>query len=198
MKVTKEGIAKHISDAMNDHEPPMTIAQLAQKTGIGITKLKMIAGDTVDANGKKRKLNYDELFTVADALDITLYQLLSGNDDANHVVCEELGLSNNTVNVLKKQFQYFPHNEMAKLFDLIAKYPELVSYLFQYLTVDYRKPKVLLGEDEYKEAMTYKTGFSELHTTPPETWDKVLLLSVESVLSTVKEKILKERTKENG
>ena len=137
MKVTKEGIAKHISDAMSDHEPPMTIAQLSEKTGIGITKLKMIAGDTVDVNGKKRKLNYDELFTVADALDITLYQLLSGNDDANHVVCEELGLSNDTVNKLKKKI-YLAHSPyMQKAIDYLVSFPPVLMDIYLYLTNDY-------------------------------------------------------------
>lgn len=165
--------------------------ELAESVGITRSLLSMIEID-------KRLPPLDILNRLAEKLSVSPYYLFAGIEEENCLVCEQTGLSNNTVNVLKKQFQYFPHNEMAKLFDLIAKYPELVSYLFQYLTVDYRKPKVLLGEDEYKEAMTYKTGFSELHTTPPETWDKVLLLSVESVLSTVKEKIMKERTKENG
>ena len=151
MKVTKEGIAKHISDAMSDHEPPITIAQLAEKTGIGITKLKMIVGDTVDVNGKKRKLNYDELFTVADALDITLYQLLSGNDDENHVVCEELGLSNDTVNRLKKKIHLAHAPYMQKAIDYLVSFPPVLMDIYLYLTNDYHPintdERILLTED---------------------------------------------------
>ena len=61
MKVTKTGIAKTISDLLSDHEPPMTIRDLAQKTGIGETKLKTVVGDCVDKAGYKRILNTDEL-----------------------------------------------------------------------------------------------------------------------------------------
>lgn len=101
MKVTKTGIAKTISDLMSDHEPPMTIKDLVKKTGIGETKLKSVVADYVDTAGYKRILNIDELLLVAEALGVSPYKVLTGIDDENHVVCEELGLSNDSINTLK-------------------------------------------------------------------------------------------------
>lgn len=99
MKVTKTGIAKHISDAATDHD--MTLEELSRKSGVGLSKLKMIVSDTTDSSGNKRLPNTDDLLRLADALHVSPYKLLTGTDDDNHVVCEELGLSNESINQLK-------------------------------------------------------------------------------------------------
>ena len=101
MKVTRTGIAKTIFDLMHDHEPPMTTKELSEKSGVGKSKLDMILSDSRDKTGNKRLPNSDDILSLAEALDVSPYKLLTGNDDENHVVCEELGLSNESINHLK-------------------------------------------------------------------------------------------------
>ena len=102
MKVTRTGVAKHIYDALTDHEPHMTYEDLARKSGVGVSTIKMVLSDKVDKSGNKRKLNTDDLFAIAKALDVTPYYLLTGIEEKNHSVGEELGLSNKTINALRE------------------------------------------------------------------------------------------------
>lgn len=138
MKVTKTGIAKHISDALADHEPPMTIKDLKEKTGIGLSKLKRIVSGEPDENGNKRLPNSDEIIDIAKALDISVYKLLTGNDDENHIVCEELGLSNDTINKLKHESTLNRPQIIHKAIDFLVSYPPILFDIYFYLTEDYQ------------------------------------------------------------
>lgn len=118
MKVTKEGIAKHISDALSDHEPHMTYEDLARESGVGLSTIKMVLSDKVDKSGNKRKLNTDDLFAIAKALDVSPYYLLTGYEDENYSAAEELHLSNETINTLKRM-----DADALKALELLIKDP---------------------------------------------------------------------------
>lgn len=102
MNVTKTGLARNIYNALNDHEPRMTYKELAQKSGVGESTIKMVLSDKADKSGNKRKLNTDDLFAIAKALDVSPYYLLTGIEEKNHSIGEELGLSNDTINALRE------------------------------------------------------------------------------------------------
>ena len=136
MKVTKTGIAKHISDALQDHEPPMTIKDLKDKTGIGLSKLKRIVSGEIDKNGNKRLPTTDDLLEIANALGVSPYKLLTGNDNENHVVCEELGLSNETINKLKSENRKDRLHYMQLTIDALVVYPPVLLAMASYLFYD--------------------------------------------------------------
>ena len=150
MKVTKTGIAKNISEILENQEPRMTIKKLAEESGVGESTLKMVVCDTPDSNGKKRKLNTDDLFDIAEALDVSIYKLLTGNDDENHSACEELGLSNNSVEKLKYLAVLNKRgktNIVSKMIDILLDNQQLLVFMYLYLTGKAQKKK-MLSEDE--------------------------------------------------
>lgn len=95
-------IGQRIHDLLIDKN--MSITTLCKMTGIPRTKLSMIKNDYTDTNnGKQRTFTTDELLSCADALGVTPAFLLTGYDDDNAIVSKDLNLSNDALNVLKKQ-----------------------------------------------------------------------------------------------
>jgi len=67
--------------------------RLAEEVGITRQLLSMIEID-------KRVPSLDVLKLLSDKLNVSVYYLLTGIEDQNRLVCEETGLSNETINVL--------------------------------------------------------------------------------------------------
>ena len=97
MKVTKELIGERIGQLRTDRR--MTQQQLAEKSGVGLGTIK-----NTESNQQGRTLSkIDDLLRIADALGVTPLFLLTTVSDENYVVSDELGLSEDSVNLLKKK-----------------------------------------------------------------------------------------------
>lgn len=81
----------------------ITITELSCITGVPRSKLNMVLTDYVDSgNGKVRTLTSEQIMSLCTFFHVTPTFLLTGNNDENVTVVEELGLSNNTINNLKQ------------------------------------------------------------------------------------------------
>ena len=147
MKVTRSGVAKIIFNKMQDHEPPLSLKELSDKSGVGLSKLKMIVSDTVDKTGNKRLPNTDDLLALSNALDISPYELLTGIEDKNHDVCEKLGLSNDTVNRLRDMNNFLVKSAIDSLVDDW----HTLEHIYEYLHSDFTNIQRVFKEgDETK------------------------------------------------
>lgn len=136
-------IGMRINDLLIDKE--MTVAQLGKMTGIARSKLSMIKNEYIDTNnGKPRALSPDELIAVAKALDVSPAFLLTGYDDENYTIGEELGLSNETVNRLKDM-----KNGMVKqVIDILVSDWSILMHLYEYLKSDFKNVQRVYIKDE--------------------------------------------------
>ena len=73
----------------------MTTTELGQKVGKSQSTISDIETGKVDIKAK-------ELFLFAEALGVSVYWLLTETDDENHNIAEETGLSNKTINKIKR------------------------------------------------------------------------------------------------
>lgn len=191
MKVTKSGVAKHISDALQDHEPPMTISELAKRTGITLSKLKRLVSGATDENGNKRLPNTDDLFIIAKALDITPYRLMTGISDENHVVCEELGLSSETVDILR-MWNKVDSSGTGKIYaqnviDILVANPELLYAIGNYLENDFESI-VFCDYGEKKKKFT-SLKLSENTSITPDDYERMARLRLLDGLKQVRSSI---------
>ncbi len=85
----------------------------------------------------KRKPSLEVLEEMHRYFNCSLYWLITGNEDANHIVCEELGLSNDTVNRLKKKIHLAHAPYMQKAIDYLVSFPPVLMDIYLYLTNDY-------------------------------------------------------------
>ena len=92
---------QRIFDLMIDKN--MDIAKLARKAGIkNRQKLSTVINAYTDTEKKNpRALTPVEIMAVAEALEVSPAFLLTGYDESNNVIGEELGLSNDTINRLR-------------------------------------------------------------------------------------------------
>ena len=83
---------------------------LARAVGISRSQLAMIETNQRKASGEVLEL-------IADSLGISLYHLITGIDDNNHSVFETIGLSNNAIEILKKQKDSVTTNMLSKIIE---------------------------------------------------------------------------------
>ena len=124
---------QRLYDLMVDKD--MTVTQLAQLAGIkNRQKLSMVINDYVDTGNKKpRALTPEEIKAVAKVLDVSPTFLITGYDDENYTIGEELGLSNETVNRLKDM-----KNGMVKqVIDVLVSDWSILMHLSEYLNSDF-------------------------------------------------------------
>lgn len=122
MKVTKELIGERIGILRGE----MTQKELAEKSGVGLSTIK-----NTESKQQGRALSkIDDLLRIAEALNVSPYQLLTGNDDENHVVCEELGLASETVNTLKTAND----PRIQKAIDIMVRNRDILPFLFHFFT----------------------------------------------------------------
>lgn len=191
MEVTNKTIANNIADIFEEKRDYETIKNkekyLNEKTGISIPTLKHILAGT-----PKRGIVVDDLISISDALGVSLYRLITGVKDDNHVVCEELGLSNHSVEVLKEKCLYFRNNQLVCLIDVLTHHLELASYLYGYLT-EQPEAQAMLTREEYEKAMEVGTPFDNQPIIRKEFSEAHLLLALESVLRSIREEVKNEK-----
>lgn len=141
MKVTKEDIGERIGKFRSMRD--MTQKQLSEKSGVGESTIK---------NAESRKQNrslskIDDLLRIADALGISPYYLLTNNEEKNHVVCEELGLSNDAINTIKTLNP--SHREAL---EILLRNKELLFYFFHYFKGDFAKVTFNISSLDDEEA----------------------------------------------
>ena len=189
MKVTKSGIAKNISDALQDHEPPMTIKNLADKTGVGESKLKRILSGAIDENGNKRLPNTDDLLAIASALDVSPYWLLTGNSDENHVVCEELGLTNDAINTIKTLT-----NTKKEALEILLRHNDLLFHMYHYFKGDFARMTFNISSIDSEEISFESIDLSNYNGLSPDDLERLERLRLMDNLSITREK---ERNEQN-
>lgn len=200
MKVTKSGIAKNISDALQDHEPPMTIKNLADKTGVGESKLKRILSGAIDENGNKRLPNTDDLLAIASALDVSPYWLLTGNSDENHVVCEELGLASKTVDELRK-WNNIDKSKAGRIYaqgviDVLVANPELLYAIGNYFFNDFNSMMFCdFGKEKKQPVFLHLSDDTNI---TPDDYERMTRLRLLDWLKAVRNDLRKGKNDETG
>lgn len=84
-------VGQRITDLRED--AGLTQEELAYEIGMKRSTLSMIELD-------KRMPSVETLQLLSEKLNVSAYYLLTGIEDRNHLVCEDTGLSNETINVL--------------------------------------------------------------------------------------------------
>ncbi len=152
MKVTVETIGQRIKEFREYHKPPMTQKELAEKSGVGLSTIK----NAETPNGNRTLSKIDDLLRISEALEVSPYELLTGNDEQNFAVCEDLGLSSQTVDKLinfnfdKRMCQKWPisrKNTSDKVIplselilttiDILVRNHDLLFLIGQYLHDDF-------------------------------------------------------------
>lgn len=112
----------------------LTQQELIEGTGISRQLLSMIEID-------KRLPTIEVLNLLSKKLNVSVYTLITGNDDKNHVVCEELGLSSKTVDILRqwhKSDESGIANDYSQgVIDILVAFPELLYAIGNYLSNDF-------------------------------------------------------------
>lgn len=108
--------------------------KLADDIGITRQLLSMIEID-------KRVPSIEVLNLLSKRLNVSVYTLITGNSDNNHVVCEELGLSSKTVDTLRKWHTIDDSgiaNEYSQgVIDILVANPELLYAIGNYFKNDF-------------------------------------------------------------
>jgi transcriptional regulator with XRE-family HTH domain len=143
LKVTKETIGLRIGKLRS--EKNITQKELAQKSGVGLSTIK----NTESGNQGRTLSKIDDLLRIAEALDVSPYFLLTANSEENHIACEELGLSNDTINKLKNESTLHRVQFIHKAIDYLTSYSPALLSIYTYLTADY---KAVETDDKYFSA----------------------------------------------
>jgi transcriptional regulator with XRE-family HTH domain len=138
MKVTTNLIGERIrkllekrnEELLDEGRPPMRLKELAEKSGVGLSTIK----NAVSENQTNRTITkLDDVIRIAHALDVSPLYLLTEVEDENYTVCDELGLSNETVNRLKTM-----NNALVKwVIDVLVADWSILMHLNEYLKSDY-------------------------------------------------------------
>ena len=180
-EVEKTGIARNISAIMADRE--MDISTLHEKTGIGVSKLKMICSDYSDKNGNKRLPNTDELLLLASALNVSPYKLLTGNDDENHVVCEELKLSNDAINTIKE----LPESSREAI-EILLRNKHLLFHLYHYFHGDFTRMTFNVSPIDTEEADFSTLDLQSFNGLSPDDIERLERLRLMDEIASAREK----------
>ena len=102
---------------------------------------------------------------MSERFGVSYYKLLTGNDDENYAVCEELGLANDTINTLKEWKKIDPSGAgkvyAQDVIDILVANPHMLYAIGAYLTkdfsqlyfFDYGEKKLLDALKELREDM---------------------------------------------
>ena len=188
MKVTRKGIAKAIWDAMKDHEPEMTIKQLSEKSDVGERKLAMVISENIDKSGNKRYLNTDELIRVSEALEVSPYELLTGIDEENRKECENLGLSNDTVNRLRE----LKNNRLVQsAIDALVSDWDILIHIAEYFRSDFASmQRTFKNPDGETKIEWFNASELSLH---PEEIERVFRLRLLDDMQRIRNEIMQQK-----
>ncbi len=118
--------------------------EFAEKSGISRSLLSMIETD-------KRMPSNTVMKILSTHLEVSEYYLLTGIEDKNHLAFEELGLSNESISILKKENKREGLHYKQKAIDLLLSYSPLLLLIYVYLTTDYHRietvERILSPED---------------------------------------------------
>lgn len=190
MKITPYLIGERIKGFREDHD--MTQKELAEKSGVGLSTIKNIES----ANQGRSLSKIDDLLRIADALEITPYRLLTTIKDENHVVCNELGLSSESIDILKEIQGKEPCHEYAlgiqTAINILLKNEKLLWEIANYLLDDYSSVFYLDDDGNPMEVETNK-----IYTLKPDDIERVKRFRIMDLLKETRDKI-KEESNEKG
>lgn len=162
MKVTKEDIGERIGKFRSMRD--MTQKQLSEKSGVGESTIK---------NAESRKQNrslskIDDLLRIADALEVSPYYLLTNNEEKNHVVCEELGLSNDAINTIKTL-----HQSHREALEILLRNKDLLFHLYHYFYGDFTRMTFDVSPTESEERSFSTVDLSSINGLSPNDLDRL-------------------------
>jgi transcriptional regulator with XRE-family HTH domain len=191
MKITPYLIGKRIKDFREDHEPPMTQKELAEKSGVGLSTIKNI--ESVNQGRSLSKI--DDLLRLADALEVSPYQLLTGIKEENHVACNELGLSSESIDILKeiksKESEVYALGIQIAI-NILLKNEKILWEISNYFLDDYRSVFYLDDDGNPMEVETNK-----IYTLKPDDIERVKRFRIMDLLKETRDKI-EEESNEKG
>ncbi len=191
MKITPYLIGKRIKDFREDHEPPMTQKELAEKSGVGLSTIKNI--ESVNQGRSLSKI--DDLLRLADALEVSPYQLLTGIKEENHVACNELGLSSESIDILKeiksKESEAYALGIQIAI-NILLKNEKILWEISNYFLDDYRSVFYLDDDGNPMEVETNK-----IYTLKPDDIERVKRFRIMDLLKEARDKI-EEESNEKG
>ena len=191
MKITPYLIGKRIKNFREDHEPPMTQKELAEKSGVGLSTIKNI--ESVNQGRSLSKI--DDLLRLADALEVSPYQLLTGIKEENHVACNELGLSSESIDILKeiksKESEAYALGIQIAI-NILLKNEKILWEISNYFLDDYRSVFYLDDDGNPMEVETNK-----IYTLKPDDIERVKRFRIMDLLKETRDKI-EEESNEKG
>lgn len=195
MKITPYLIGERIKGFREDHEPPMTQKELAEKSGVGLSTIKNIES----ANQGRSLSKIDDLLRLADALEVSPYQLLTGIKEENHVVCNELGLSSESIDILKEIQGKEPCHEYAFgiqiAINLLLKNEKILWAIANYFLDDYTHIDFFSNDNDHNPVELVITKDSFPFT--PNDLERVARLRIMDLLKEARDK-LEEESNEKG
>ena len=130
-------LGQRIEEIRKDKQ--MSQKALAEAAGITRSLLSMIEID-------KRLPPLDVLHKLSDCLNVSLYYLITGIADDNHVVCEELRLSNEAINTIKS----LPPSNLEAL-EILLRNKQLLRHFYHYFHGDFARMTFNISPFENEE-----------------------------------------------
>lgn len=155
--------------------------RLAAEVGITRQLLSMIEID-------KRVPSLDVLKLLSERLNVSVYYLLTGVEDQNRLVCEETGLSNETINVLvhhNKVDEGLRFKYMQSTIDILVAHPAVLLEMGVYLNVSFGK---IEGTDDN----------GEYHTLSSDDLERIQRLKILDSLKEIRNEMKGEKRNEEG
>lgn len=188
---------KNSRSSANKETIPERLKRFREKAGISQTKLAEMVGAKQnrisDIENGKGYLYADELPVYASALNTTVSELVTGNEPPNETLSAELGLSNGTINRLRKNREQ-GKTEIADAINLLSdtefSFAEILPTTGEYLlTAIYNfvhaENRTLLDNP------TKKTGFVI-------SLDEILMLQITKDLQRLRDEYQESRSADAG
>lgn len=122
-------VTETLGERINGIRKSQNLSQSAFGKKFGV-KYQMVSAWENDS----RIPSMEILQEMANGFGCSFYWLVTGNDDENHVVCEQLGLANATINRLKEM-----KNPLAKaVIDRLVDDWSILIHLAEYLNSDFK------------------------------------------------------------
>ena len=134
----------------------------------------------------KQDLYVKQLETYARVLHTSVYYLVTGNHDENHVVAEDLDLTDYSINFLRKAKKdshellekegVFFLNEFRYIIDILTRNPKFTISLFQYLVDSHKNILVNEYDPELGKRVPHPISVKDIDNFLAEDMDRVYRL----------------------
>lgn len=171
MTVNRETIPERLKRLRLEQE--LTGSKLAEMVGTNQSRIS-------DIENGKGYLYAEELPLYAEALKTTVSYLVTGNEPENETLSAELGLSNNSIEILRNQDNEAVRNLVNIL--LFDREQTLVKWLYAYIVGDFSRIDYRLPD---QNTITLKT--ENLVGFPPEFQEKATILIIMDFFKAIRE-----------